>query len=181
MALKFRIPPRRLLSFRAVMAAAAGCALTGTLPAAEPEPARPAAPTIAIARPTRPGPVDFLKDVLPILQANCLPCHNKTTTKGDLLLESPADMLKGGESGPVVVPGKASESMLIKVSTHQIKPRMPTKENKVNAKALTPAELGWIAQWIDEGAKASEKREELIAWKPLPDHLVSILAVAASA
>lgn len=132
---------------------------------------------IPVTRPERTTPVDFYREVVPVLQANCLPCHNKTTTKADLLLETPADMLKGGESGPALVPGKAAESLLLKVATHEEKPRMPPKENKVNAVNLTPAELGLLALWIDQGAKVSEKHEEAIAWQALPDALNPILAV----
>ena len=133
---------------------------------------------IPVTRPERTTPVDFYREVVPVLQANCLPCHNKTTTKADLLLETRADMLKGGESGPALVPGKAAESLLLKVATHEEKPRMPPKENKVNAVNLTPAELGLLALWIDQGAKVLEKHEEAIAWQALPDALNPILAVA---
>ena len=133
---------------------------------------------IPVTRPDRTAPVDFYREVVPVLQANCLPCHNKTTTKADLLLETPANMLKGGESGPAIVPGKSVESLLLKVATHEEKPRMPPKENKVNAVNLKPEELGLLALWIDQGAKASEKYEEAIAWQSLPDALNPILAVA---
>ena len=54
---------------------------------------------IAIARIDRKTPVDFEKEILPILKNNCLACHNKTTTKAGLILETPQDILKGGESG----------------------------------------------------------------------------------
>jgi WD40 repeat protein len=141
----------------------------------------PARKTIPILKPVRTEPVDFYREIVPVLQANCLPCHNKTTTKGDLLLETPADMLKGGETGPAIVPGKATESLLLKVASHEEKPRMPPKENKVNAVALSPEELGLLALWIDQGAKASEKRAEVITWQSLPATLTPILAVAVTA
>jgi WD40 repeat protein len=141
------------------------------------EPARPAIP---ISRPAQSHTVDFDREILPILRADCLPCHNKTTSKADLLLETPADMLKGGESGAAIVPGKAMSSLMLRVAAHQEKPRMPPKDNKVNAVNLTPEELGVLALWIDQGAKASPKREEVIAWQSLPENLNPILAVAAS-
>ncbi|MFO1459251.1 MAG: c-type cytochrome domain-containing protein [Verrucomicrobiota bacterium] len=142
--------------------------------AAEPAPS----PGIEIARSDRTDPVDFYREVVPILQVNCLPCHNKTTTKADLLLETPADMLKGGESGPAVVPGKSSDSLLLQLAAHRQKPRMPPKDNKVNAVNLSPQDLGLLALWIDQGAKTTGHAEERITWKPLPAGLTPILSVA---
>ena len=137
-----------------------------------------AADILAVVRPQRSQAVDFRREVLPLLQANCLPCHNKTTTKADLLLETPADMLKGGENGPAIVAGKAAESLLMKLSTHAEKPRMPPRDNKVNAVNFTPEQLGLIARWIDEGAHDSEGAIEVVRWLPNAPEIRSIYAVA---
>ena len=60
---------------------------------------------IPIADPASSGePVHFDRDVLPFLSDNCLSCHCKTTTKGGLNLETPELMLKGGDTGPAIVP-----------------------------------------------------------------------------
>ncbi|KAB2668327.1 MAG: hypothetical protein DVB31_06600 [Verrucomicrobia bacterium] len=164
------------MSPRSALRLAVACLASWLLRAADPAP-----PALAVARPNHPGPVDFDREILPILQGNCLPCHNKTTTKADLLLETPADMLKGGETGPALVPGKSAESLLFKLSAHQSKPRMPPKDNKVNATNLRPEELGLLALWIDQGARASERRHVEIAWNPLPPGLQPIYSAAISA
>src|ERR1051326_9012839 len=67
---------------------------------------------IPIAKFDRKTAVDFEKEILQILKNNCLACHNKTTSKAELILETPQDILKGGESGKVVVPKRSSESLL---------------------------------------------------------------------
>src|SRR5688572_6535944 len=77
---------------------------------------------IPIDRIDRRTPVDFEKEILPILKSNCLACHNKTTPKAELILETPQDILKGGESGRVVVPKRSGDSLLLKVASHQVKP-----------------------------------------------------------
>ncbi len=136
---------------------------------------------LPVVRPTRTDTLEFYRDVLPVLRENCLPCHNRTTTKADLLLETPADLLKGGESGTALVPGKSVESLVFKVSAHLEKPRMPPKDNKVNAVNLTPEQLGLLALWIDQGAKAGERVAEVIQWQALPDRVDPILAVAVPA
>src|SRR5204863_1384438 len=110
---------------------------------------------------------------------NCLACHNQTTVKGDLILETPDTILKGGESGPAVVRGKSTESLLLQLASHQKRPMMPPKDNKVAAVELTPEELGLVKLWIDQGAKGEVHNQAApIAWQPLPDGLNPIYAVA---
>src|SRR3954464_5512333 len=87
---------------------------------------------ISISDIKRAKPIDFGTEIIPVFQKNCLPCHNATDAKGDLVLETPATILKGGETGPAVVPGKAVESLLLKAAAHQTKPMMPPKNNKAN-------------------------------------------------
>ena len=133
---------------------------------------------IPIAKIDRKTPVDFEKEILPILKNNCLACHNKTTTKAELVLETPQDILKGGESGKVVVPKRSGDSLLLKIASHQVKPMMPPKNNKVEATDLTSEELGLIKLWIDQGAKGEVHGTGPIVWQPLPEGLNPIYAVA---
>ena len=133
---------------------------------------------IPIAKISRKTPVDFEKEILPILKNNCLACHNKTTTKAGLILETPPDIIKGGESGKAVVPKRSGDSLLLKVASHQVKPMMPPKNNKVEASDLTPEELGLLKLWIDQGAKGEVHGRGPIVWQPLPDGLNPIYAVA---
>lgn len=135
---------------------------------------------IPIAKINRKTPVDFEKEILPILKNNCLACHNKTTAKAELILETPADILKGGESGKAVVPKRSGESLLLKVAAHQMKPMMPPRNNKVEAADLTSEELGLIKLWIDQGAKGEVHGTGTIVWQPLPAGLNPIYAVALS-
>src|SRR6266851_2784187 len=58
-------------------------------------------------------PVSFSKDIKPIFEASCIKCHGRGKDKGGLRLGNRATFLKGGESGPAVLPGKSAESLLI--------------------------------------------------------------------
>ena len=138
------------------------------------------AATLPVAKLDRKTPVDFHEEIVPILKTNCTACHNKTTTKADLNIETPALMLKGGESGPAIVPGKASESLLFQSAIHESDSEMPPKGNKVGAVNLSAEELALLKLWIDQGAKAGEKKAQEIAWQPLPPGLNPIYAVAMS-
>src|SRR5438093_452551 len=58
------------------------------------------------------GRLRFEADIQPVLTANCISCHGSKISLKDLNLSTPAGLLKGSESGPVVVPGKPDESRL---------------------------------------------------------------------
>ena len=143
-------------------------------------------PVFAAVIPVEPLPkektVSFESDVFPFLSDNCVSCHSKSTHKGGLNLETPEAILKGGDSGPSVVPGKPQDSLLMKASTHADPDSvMPPRDNKVKAKNLTPSQIGTLQRWIELGAKAGQARVQEIKWRPLPSQLKSILAVASSA
>jgi hypothetical protein len=92
--------------------------------------------------------VDFSRDVWPILQANCFECHGEKKPKGKLRLDSKALAAKGGNSGAVIAPGKASESYLVKrIRGLGGEDRMP-----LDHPALSEAQIRTIERWIDEGA-----------------------------
>ena len=114
------------------------------------------------AAPLAAATVNYEKELLPLLKDNCLACHNKTTTKAGLNMETPELMLKGGDSGPALVPGKSAESLIVLASLHQNDMEMPPKNNKSGAEDLTPAELAVLKTWIDEGAKSSVPQERQV-------------------
>src|SRR5436190_14528271 len=63
-----------------------------------------------------------------LLSANCLSCHNAEKHKGGLQLLTRPDALKGGDDGPVLVPGKPNESALFKALAADADPHMPPKK-----------------------------------------------------
>jgi mono/diheme cytochrome c family protein len=95
-------------------------------------------------------PVDYLRDVKPILAKNCYACHGADKQRSGLRLDTAAALLKGGNAGPAAVPGKSVESLLIKAVTGADDVKvMPPKEPR-----LTPAQIATLRAWIDGGAKA---------------------------
>src|SRR5436190_23580866 len=52
--------------------------------------------------------------IQPLLADNCFKCHGNIETKSGLSLMTPAEVLKGGENGPAIVPGKPDKSLLYK-------------------------------------------------------------------
>src|SRR4051812_29708401 len=61
---------------------------------------------------------DFEMQVRPLLAKNCYACHTQTAL-GGLRLDSRESILKGGKSGPAVVPGNSSGSLMIQAVTHK--------------------------------------------------------------
>ncbi|MBX3179049.1 MAG: DUF1549 domain-containing protein [Candidatus Hydrogenedentes bacterium] len=93
------------------------------------------------------APVDYLKDVHPILAENCYSCHAGDQRKGGLSLSTRELLLKGNEKGPVVIEGDADASLLVQlISTEDEDLLMPPKGRR-----LTPEEVAVIRAWIDQG------------------------------
>ncbi len=98
--------------------------------------------------PSATRPVDFSKDVKPILQVACVRCHARGNDKGGFSIETRESLLRGGDTGPAVVPGQSSESFLIElVSGLEPDMVMPKKGSR-----LTGDQIGLLRAWIDQGA-----------------------------
>jgi Protein of unknown function (DUF1549)/Protein of unknown function (DUF1553)/Planctomycete cytochrome C len=102
--------------------------------------------------------VDFARDVHPIFAARCFSCHGGDKRSGGLSLQGYSDVLKGGRSGPAILPGHSADSLLI---------RRVTGANPVTGQStqaalmpaggppLTPQEIAILRAWIDGGARPS--------------------------
>src|SRR5204863_399417 len=92
----------------------------------------------------------FESKIRPLLIEKCIDCHGEKKQKGALRLDSRAGWQKGGETGPVIVPGKPDESLLIKaVSYTDNDLKMPPK-NKGGP--LNKPEIAALTEWIRMGA-----------------------------
>jgi mono/diheme cytochrome c family protein len=89
----------------------------------------------------------FAKHVRQVLIDQCLKCHGGEKTRSGFDLSTREALLKGGDNGLTVVPGKAKDSRLLKLVTHSEEPHMPS-----NAAKLSDAHIGHLVAWIDLGA-----------------------------
>ena len=91
--------------------------------------------------------VSFQKDISPIFEQACAKCHLGDMAMGKLRLDSEADILKGGVSGPAVVAGKSGDSLLVKrILGLNDAPRMP-----MGGSPLSDAQVKLIRAWVDQG------------------------------
>ncbi|MEJ7607427.1 MAG: DUF1549 domain-containing protein [Bryobacteraceae bacterium] len=93
-------------------------------------------------------PIDFRRDVQPILKGSCYGCHSGTRPKSQLRLDVKAAAMKGGIGGQVIVPGRSQASRLIhRVQGAGGEPRMPLDRVPLSAK-----DIALLKRWIDGGA-----------------------------
>ena len=103
-----------------------------------------------VRRATGKETVSFALDVAPLLVGNCNGCHiNAMRNQGGLRMDNFAQILRGGDSGEIVIPGRSADSLLVKklrgMGDGQ---RMPAGGRP----ALPEKDIQLIAKWIDEGA-----------------------------
>jgi cytochrome c553 len=95
------------------------------------------------------GAIEFFeKQVRPLLVARCFECHSAQAEKlkGGLRLDSRAAALKGGDTGPAVLPGNAKESLLVDAINYGEIYQMPPKSK------LPAAEIAVLTKWVEMGA-----------------------------
>jgi len=112
------------------------CAVNGTLSVAD----EPSA--------DRQAQLDFFEaKIRPVLVQHCYECHSadSKSVKGGLLLDTAAGLLTGGDSGPAIVPGRSTESVLIHALNYDSFQMPPTGR-------LPAAVVRDFEQWIEGGA-----------------------------
>lgn len=100
----------------------------------------------------------FTTMVHPILEKKCYSCHNEEKTKGGLIMTDSLSLLKGGESGRVLLPGNADSSLMVQ---SMLLPLEDEKHMPPDGKPqLTAKEKEIIIAWINSGASFSKKASE---------------------
>ena len=117
----------------------------------------------AFAAPPSPEAIEFFeKRVRPVLAEQCFSCHGGKKQKGGLRLDSETALLRGGESGKVVIPGDPDKSLLIRAIRHQGDLKMPQNE-KLPADAVEA-----LTAWVKMGVpwpETDKVAEDSAGWK----------------
>ena len=105
---------------------------------------------VAGLRAGTPGPVDFERDIRPIFEVSCLRCHGPVRPRGGFRLDDREAALRGGDYGPVLVPGNSAESQLLAYVAHEV----PGMEMPPPGQGdpLTADQIASLRAWIDQGA-----------------------------
>ncbi|MCB1093842.1 MAG: cell surface protein, partial [Verrucomicrobiae bacterium] len=115
--------------------------------------------------------IDFAKDIQPILEFNCVSCHNADEAKADLRFDRHDLFVKGGEGGAAFVAGKPDESLMIELVS------LPQDDSDVmppKGRLLTKQEIEKLRQWVAAGAQwpenvtlVAKKEEDFKGAEPL--------------
>lgn len=95
--------------------------------------------------------VTFDKDIKPLFEKSCFKCHGAEKQKGKLRVDSLEFILKGGESGEVVIKGDGTKSPLVQAVARLDEDAAMPPDGKGDP--LTAEQVGLIRAWIDQGAK----------------------------
>ncbi len=118
----------------------------------------------------------FEKEVRPLLIKRCSECHGGKNSDGGLSLASADGWRKGGESGPVIVPGKPDESLLIDAINYRSLEMPPADHGG----QLPAEEIAILTRWVAQGAPDPRSGSEILggmtreeaknwwAFQPLP-------------
>ena len=111
---------------------------------------------VAITRHVSAEELFYEQPIRAILKAHCFQCHGEENVqKGKLDLRLQRFIVRGGESGPALVPGKTADSLLL----HRIKSgEMPPGDKKLSA-----ADILLIEKWIQQGALTQRNEPAIIA------------------
>src|SRR6478735_3673455 len=105
-------------------------------------------PAVLRAAADVPSDTDFFESrIRPLFVDACVECHGPKKQKGELRLDSRAGWEKGGASGPVILPGKPDDSLLVTAVRYWDKDlQMPPKH------ALEAEEVNDLIEWVKLGA-----------------------------
>jgi hypothetical protein len=91
--------------------------------------------------------VFFEKQIRPVLAEQCFACHGEKKQEGGLRLDTRANLIKGSDGGPVVVPGKPADSTLIDAVRHIGDLKMPPAPKE----KLPPDAIAALVRWVEIG------------------------------
>jgi mono/diheme cytochrome c family protein len=107
------------------------------------------------------------QDVIPVMYLRCTICHGLRRQEGGLDLRTRASMLKGGKSGPAIVPGHPEQSLVLKrIQAGDMPPKKELMD--VSIKLITPLETEKLSRWIGMGAPESDIQPDVADGNPDP-------------
>ena len=125
-------------------------------------------PEVEIPRPKGTETVSFTKDIAPFIVGLCLNCHSGNNPRGGLSLTTFENIMVGGDSGAVILPGKREESRLFRLTGGLENPRMPASDGR-----LTRENYENLVKWFDEGNvfDGDDPRALLTSYVPSAENL----------
>ena len=105
---------------------------------------------------TTPKPIDFDRDIRPILSTNCFHCHGPDSShrEADLRLDTHSGATAARDEGPAIVPGHPEKSLLVtRITSKDNDERMPPADS---GRSLTAEQIDLLERWVAAGAPWTE-------------------------
>lgn len=120
-------------------------------------------PNLCSAQSDKSGPENpYATLIQPILVKYCVGCHNPTDHESNLQLQSLNAMRSGGDSGPALIPGKPTDSLILRRTLGLDQPKMPPDDSPQPSQE----EIETLQKWIEQGALGSDPVSSLAdKWK----------------
>ena len=119
------------------------------------------------ARPNSGGVSVTQHDIIPIMNLRCTVCHGLRRQEAGLDLRTRASMLKGGKSGPAIVPGHPEQSLVLKrIAAREMPPR--DKLVRFGVRPIEPPEVAKLTAWISAGAPDVSIQPDVATTAPDP-------------
>ncbi|HMP60684.1 MAG TPA: PSD1 and planctomycete cytochrome C domain-containing protein [Gemmatales bacterium] len=125
---------------------------------ADDDPAQPKPPLPPPAADT----IEYARDIKPIFDQHCIQCHGPNKQRSGLRLDAGAEVLKGGNEGPILTAGKSAESALI----HLVAGWEPDRRMPPDGEPLNPTQIAKLRAWIDQGAKIDAADAPAVTARP---------------
>lgn len=128
----------------------------------------PDAPPVMITKATGNEKVSFVRDIAPTIVNLCTGCHRGNSPNSGLSVETFENLMRGGDSGRVIVPGNLDGSRLWQLVGAGEQPRMPQGQARITRKFHSD-----LRTWIEEGAKfdGGDPKQPLRSLVPTEDEL----------
>lgn len=118
---------------------------------------------------TKPSAIEQITqhDIIPLMNLRCTTCHGLRLQEAGLDLRTKASMLRGGKSGPAIVPGHPEKSLLLK-RIHKLE--MPPRKKLVDAgvRPMEANEIEKLTKWIAQGAPEVAIKPDIATTEPDP-------------
>jgi hypothetical protein len=134
--------------------------------------------SVVIPRPQGSETVSFQRDIAPFMVQLCVGCHSGATPRGGLSLVTFEDLMIGGDSGEVVIPGDRENSRLFRLVGGLENPRMPQGDGRITRKNYED-----LIRWFDEGNvfDGPDPRAALASYVPTAEQLAAARFAAMTA
>src|SRR6516162_4655682 len=102
------------------------------------------------------GEPSFYRDIQPVLQKNCVGCHQPAMKSSGLDLTTYDGLRTGGKRGPAFSTGAPAESLVLRYMNGEMKPPMP-----LGAPPLAKADIDLVGEWVRAGARDDSPSESI--------------------